>query len=359
MCARQRQTSTLWSSIADSVTLLISLGPTKSSIQVSNQRLVNANRVRRLVNVCVVVAITILAVPAWAQTPGNWQLYPSQTSAYATTVQQPINVDGTSNFKANGKGVIPVQFKLSEAPGPVIFQSVGVAPTSDGNPDNDYSFLSFTPTVTLTFSELTELKANYSDFEGNCHGGSLRWSVRVSETQSVFIYYGDYPNFADCTTNSQSGTNMINRPELRYDTTQVGGTFYDSYANAVALVGNIPIIRASLVLDSGWGGDQVISSVTGMTVNGNTFVPVSGSGSPTCALPEASIRVTKIAPNATGVVNEPITVQPAHNDDLFRVVDCKYMYNLATSSLTGAGRYKVEAIIGGTAASGEAYFDLK
>jgi len=75
--------------------------------------------VRRLVKVCVVVAITVLAVPAWAQTPpatGTWELYPPQTNVYATAVQQPINADGTSNFKANGKGVIPVQFKLSVAP---------------------------------------------------------------------------------------------------------------------------------------------------------------------------------------------------------------------------------------------------
>ena len=58
----------------------------------------------------------------------------------------------------------------------------------------------------------------------------------VSPTQSVFVYYGDYPNFTDRrNANSQSGTNMINLSDLRYDTTQVGGTFYDNHAGAVAL----------------------------------------------------------------------------------------------------------------------------
>src|SRR6478672_5776047 len=133
--------------------------------------------VRRLVKVCVVVAITVLAVPAWAQTPpatGTWELYPPQTNAYATTVQQPINADGTSNFKANGKGVIPVQFKLSVVPGPVTFQSIG----TDAGTNNDYSYLSFTPSPSspLTFAQVTELRANYTFLQGNCHGGSLRWS---------------------------------------------------------------------------------------------------------------------------------------------------------------------------------------
>ena len=32
-----------------------------------------------------------------------------------------------------------------------------------------------------------------------------------------------------------------------------------------------------------------------------------------------------------------MTIQPQDNDGIFRIVDCKYMYNLATSSLMGAG----------------------
>jgi hypothetical protein len=310
----------------------------------------------------VVIATTVFAAPAWAQVPsGTWELYPPQTYVYSIAVRPPINADGTSNFKANGKAVIPVQFGLSVAPGPVVFQSIGVAPTSDGNPDNDYSYLSFTPSSALTFADVTELRATYTFAEGNCHGGSLRWSIRVSPTQSVFIYYGGYPNFTDCMTgvNSQSGTNMIDLTDLRYDTSQVGGTFYDNHAGAVTLVGHLPIVRASLVLDSGWGGDQTIFPISNVTVNGNTFVPVSGGTTSTCTLPEATIQITKISGTSTGDVNEPISVQPADNNNLFRVVDCKYMYNLATVSLLGAGRYQVQAVIGGNPAAGAAFFDLK
>jgi hypothetical protein len=58
-------------------------------------------------------------------------------------------------------------------------------------------------------------------------------------------------------------------------------------------------------------------------------------------------------------VNEPETIQPQDNNGLFRIVDCKYMYNLATSSLSGAGTYKVYVKINDVTASGPAVFDLK
>jgi hypothetical protein len=59
----------------------------------------------------VIAAVAATQQPVSAQSPaGTWVLYPAQASSYATSVQQPINPDGTSNFKANGKGVIPVKF---------------------------------------------------------------------------------------------------------------------------------------------------------------------------------------------------------------------------------------------------------
>jgi hypothetical protein len=287
---------------------------------------------------------------------GSWEAYPGQSTSYQTAVQQPINADSSSNFKANGKTVIPVKFALSQGTGPLVFESI----YGDASTDNDFSFLSFTPSSPLLFKDITTLSATYSFTTGNCHGGSLRWSIRVSPTQSVFIYYGDYPNFTDCTTNSQSGTNMITLSDLRYDTSQVGGTFYDTHAGAVALVGNMPIVRASLVLDSGWGGNQRLT-LTSATVNSDTFTPAPSSAPvPTCSLPtDATIKITKTDGTASGDVNEPLSIQPNDNNGIFRVVDCKLMYNLATSSLSGVGTYKVYAVINGVTATNPAVFDLK
>jgi hypothetical protein len=43
----------------------------------------------------------------------------------------------------------------------------------------------------------------------------------------------------------------------------------------------------------------------------------------------------------------------------FAIVDCKYMYNLATTSLRGVSTYKVSAIINEVTASNPAFFDRR
>jgi hypothetical protein len=64
---------------------------------------------------------------------GQWGAYPGQTTTYGAAVQQPINTDGSSNFKANGNAVIPVKFALSKGPAPSS-SSRSVHPISDHCP---------------------------------------------------------------------------------------------------------------------------------------------------------------------------------------------------------------------------------
>jgi hypothetical protein len=239
---------------------------------------------------------------------------------------------------------------------------------------NDYSFLTFAPKTAFTFNQLTALNAVYTFTTGNCHGGALRWSVTLqigSMQKSVFIYYGAYPNFTDCTTAgatiNQSGLNMIGQTDLRYDTSQLpNGTFYDSYTDAVNLAGTNPVVSVTLALDAGWynapNGDQVLTlGPVSLSTSGFTdgFVAPSGPSVQTCNLPTAQIQVTKTSGTDPGPINEVLSVQQADNNGVFRIVDCKYMYNLDVSSLTGAGGYSVGAIINGTPATNPATFLLK
>ena len=54
-----------------------------------------------------------------------------------------------------------------------------------------------------------------------------------------------------------------------------------------------------------------------------------------------------------------MTIQPQDHNGIFRIVECKYMYNLATSSLMGAGKYNVVATIDGTEFDDVATFDAE
>lgn len=322
-------------------------------------------------------ALAALLLPAGsvqaATTTGTWAQYPTGATEYLAEVQQPINTANTSNWTSKSKGAIPVMFKLSSGIGPAAFESIysdnsspnvdlGICGTGSGaDHNNDCAFMSFTPSASLTFNDITVLKTDYTFTTGDCHGGSLRWSVRTSPTQSVFIYYGNPSEFGNggvggCTPTSpggidQSGTNMIGLADLRYDTSQyAGGTFYDTYAHAQALVGTTQVIRASLVIDSGWGGDQRLT-VSNTTVNDNVYQFVSSGGgafAPTCILPAATIQVGKLDPVADGAINEePVQTSLVDSGNAFRVVDCKYQYILSIPSLTGAGTYYVEIKIGG------------
>ncbi len=323
------------------------------------------------------IAAGVMVTPASAATPGTWAQYPTGATEYQAEVQQPINTANTSNWNSKSKGAIPVMFKLSSRTGPAAFESIG----SDTSTANDFAFMSFTPDAAspLTFGQITTLKTDYNFTLGDCHGGSLRWQVRTSPTQAVFIYYGAAPQFGNggvngCTPTSllgvnQSGVNMINQPDLRYDTSQYpGGTFYDTYANAVALTGSTPIMRASLVIDSGWGGDQRLN-VSNTTVNDSVYQFVSSAGgsfAPTCVLPAANIQVSKQSPDANGAINEePVQQGLVDGGSAFRVVDCKYQYVLSIPSLLGAGKYQVEILIDNVSVptpgspGGQVTFDLK
>jgi hypothetical protein len=76
-------------------------------------------------------------------------------------------------------------------------------------------------------------------------------------------------------------------------------------------------------------------------------------------LPTAQIQVIKTSGSDPGTVNEVVSQSAADTTGYFRVIDCKYFYNLDVSSLPGAGGYTVEALINGTPATNPAKFLLK
>ena len=80
-------------------------------------------------------------------------------------------------------------------------------------------------------------------------------------------------------------------------------------------------------------------------------------GSPTCALPPATIALTRTAGGNIGPINESVYVMSADNGSNFRIDGCQYIYNLSSSAL-GTGTYRVDIIING-ATVGSATFKLK
>ena len=339
---------------------------------------------RRLIGTGAALALALAGLtilPAAASTVvvtsnGTWTAYPGQVDTYQTSVQQPINADGSSNFKASNRAVVPVKFSLAMGKGPFMFESV----FSDTATANDYAFLSWRSATPVTFADITELSAVYAFTDGDCAGGSLRWSVRLNDggtNRNLDVHYQPGTNgvsVQSCAPGT-SGANLISSTDAIYVTQQFNGThlfpssYNNTYADAVAQLGSLPVVAMTLIVDSGWGanGDQVVDlasatvAVAGDTPYSDTFAPQAPSpAAPTCDLPTtATIKVTKLPGGSDpGDVQEATSVQPKDSNGVFRVVDCKLMYNLATSALTGKGMYKVEAVVDGVTASGGATFEL-
>lgn len=323
----------------------------------------------------IVAAVPVSSVLASTTTTPNgvWTAYPGQSTTYGAAVQQPINADGSSNFNANRKTVIPVKFGLSQGTGAFLFRSI--FSNNPGVTSDDYSFLNFDPASDPTLADVTQLIANYAFIEGDCAVGSLRWTLYLddgnvydgSSTRNLDVHYQP-GNPGISTQECAAGTSGRDMADLdatdpyvvinNFTSTHAFTSPYNvTWSEAVDALGGLRVRGMNLIVDSGYGinGDQVVNltsatvQVGGASGYTDTFTPQPASAMSTvCPSAQASIKITKTDGTSTGDVNEPLSVQPQDNNGLFRIVDCKYMYNLATSSLSGAGTYTVSATIGTT-----------
>ena len=155
---------------------------------------------------------------------------------------------------------------------------------SDLAHEEPFAVLEYVPKRLTRFRQLKKLSTRFQIFEGGFGGGSMRFAIGLDtdgdETLDghVSVYLGTPPNFDDPPMGAweQSG-NLIGLPddELRFDTSQVGGTFYDSYANARTLVGDAEVLYVDLVVDSGWAFPDGVQSVLvrEVRINGAQFRP--------------------------------------------------------------------------------------
>ena len=80
-------------------------------------------------------------------------------------------------------------------------------------------------------------------------------------------------------------------------------------------------------------------------------------GVATCALPPATIAVTRTSGGTIGEIDESIYSGSADSGSNFRIDSCQYIYNLSASAL-GVGTYRVDIKINNQVV-GSATFQLK
>lgn len=162
-----------------------------------------------------------------------------------------------------------------------------ISNTSTVDTADDFGGISMTDANGTFISGLTQLSTDYNVTDDNCGGGAPRFSIRVDSDNDnvvsagdkrVFVYLGAHPNYNTCTPNTWTASgNLVTAANPVWDASQVGGTFYDTFANASTLTATNEILGISLVTDAGWSqgdGEQTVL-FDNVTVNNEveTFEP--------------------------------------------------------------------------------------
>lgn len=131
-----------------------------------------------------------------------------------------------------------------------------------------YGAIIYTPRKSLTLEDLRSLQVSYEILEGGFGGGSMRFQIALDDDGdgeadcNIFVYLGEPPSFDDEVSGElESSGELIGSTDLRFDTTQCGGEFYDDYAGAIELAGDAEILDVALVVDAGWFFEEGVQSV--------------------------------------------------------------------------------------------------
>ena len=287
---------------------------------------------------------------AGSYTSGSWALDAPSTVTATAQVLQPINADGSSVFSQKSS-TVPVKFKVSTTES-FAFESIGVGdsgvtPVAWPSPQhNDFSALSYTMPAGVTVADITNLTADFGWSFGANHGGGLRWQV-VTPGGSIMVDYGDAATSLQGGT-AGSGVNMVDSTlanENRVESNQVGGTMYTPWSYAVANFGGLSVTRVDLVIDGGWGGDQILTladATVGYTGGSSTFTMPAGVTTSSNTAP-AWVYLAKVSGTTPTQVDETtITSTQGDTGGQFRQVDGMYIYNLPVKQLTDkTATYKV------------------
>lgn len=171
------------------------------------------------------VGLALASFPSSAHTPGAWQLL---NAAFAPDPANPANTALRVQTHIEPSGLLAFGFASVGLP-----HGVQIA---------DFDGLAFD-----------------SYFEsGGCGGGSPRLQLGVDldgddvRDANVHVYGGTPPNFDGCGTATWVHHDLTDGA-TRFDTGQIGGTFYDTQANADALAGpGHQVLTVALVWDSTW-----------------------------------------------------------------------------------------------------------
>lgn len=131
-----------------------------------------------------------------------------------------------------------------------------------------------------TFADLTTLSSDFRvEADDICVGGSPRFSIGIDTTGdgvrdgSIFAYFGTDSAGAPCIPGTWQNSGDFLEAGRLLDTSQLGGNFYDPYANALANYGAYEVTSISVVVDASWaaGDSEQAVDIDNTLINSTLF----------------------------------------------------------------------------------------
>lgn len=137
---------------------------------------------------------------------------------------------------------------------------------SDASPG--FGGISFGVEAGTTFAALTTLSSDFRlEADDICVGGSPRVAIGIdtdgngTRDGSIFAYFGTDSGGAACIPGTWQSTGDFLEAGRLLDTSQLGGAFYDPYANALTNYGSYGVTSISIVTDSSWASGDLEHAV--------------------------------------------------------------------------------------------------
>ena len=135
-----------------------------------------------------------------------------------------------------------------------------------------YSGVDYAVPAGLTINDLNTLSTGYNFTATSCALGSPRFGITLASGKTIFVYIGPYPDYTNCASNLWTNTGNLLTPSSFVDATQLGGSFYQTWAAAQTQFTGQQITDIFIVADNGPGPQSSQTVLIDNTdVNGTTY----------------------------------------------------------------------------------------
>jgi hypothetical protein len=113
------------------------------------------------------------------------------------------------------------------------------------------SGIAYTPPPHMTVKDITALSTSFNVGASDCINGGPYFEIDTP-SGNIYVVIGPPPDFTNCFYGWQTTGNVVASSDARVSSLQLGGPFFGTWADALAVGGDNPVTAVMLITDQGW-----------------------------------------------------------------------------------------------------------